>query len=57
MNAGLAHWNNDYGGMCYAACQEAYMNWNSSMFFCRKGCDFAKGRMQDPDDRVEAENM
>mmetsp|Transcript_7097 Transcript_7097/g.7980 ORF Transcript_7097/g.7980 Transcript_7097/m.7980 type:complete len:83 (-) Transcript_7097:39-287(-) len=31
--------------------------WNSSMFYCRKGCDFSMGRMQDPDDRLEAENM
>ena len=57
MSIGLGHINNDKGGMCYAACAEAFFYWNASMYHCRKGCDFAMGRMQDPIDRLEAENM
>ena len=27
------------------------------MFWCQKGCDFARGRMTDPTMRIEADNM
>jgi hypothetical protein len=53
----LATGRMDPGGLCYAACQEAYVWWNSSMHWCRKGCDFAKGRVNDPLLRSEADNM
>jgi len=43
--------------MCYAACQEAFEWWNASIFWCQKGCDFARGRMSDKLQREEAENM
>ena len=48
MSSGLAYRYYDQGGMCYAACQEAYEWWNASMFWCQKGCDFGKGRVNDP---------
>jgi len=57
MSTGLAHRTYDKGGMCYAGCQEAYEWFNSSLFWCQKGCDFARGRMSDPLLRMEAENM
>ena len=57
MSAGLAHRNYTHGGVCYAACQEAFEWWNSSTYWCQKGCDFATGRQQDPLLRKEAENM
>jgi len=47
----------DAGGICYVACQEAYDWWNASMHWCRKGCDFAVGRVNDPILRYEASNM
>jgi len=47
----------DGGGICYVACQEAFDWWNASMHWCRKGCDFAKGRVSDPILRYEANNM
>lgn len=53
----LANYRMDYGGICYVACQEAYVHWNASMHWCRKGCDFAYGRVNDPLLRKEANNM
>ena len=55
--SGLAHGTYDHGGMCYAACQEAFEWYNSSTFWCQKGCDYGKGRQQTPAMRMEAENM
>ena len=43
--------------MCYVGCQEAFENWNASMFWCQKGCDFARGKMSDDLKRMEADNM
>ncbi len=57
MSTGLAYRHIDKGGMCYAGCQEAFEWWNSSTFWCQKGCDLARGRMSDPVLRTEAENM
>ena len=31
--------------------------YNSSVFWCQKGCDFARGRNTDPILREEADNM
>ena len=53
----LAHKSFDSGGMCYAACQEAFEWYNSSTHWCMKGCDFATGRKSDPLLREQAENM
>ena len=47
MSTGLAHNRYDDGGMCYAACQEAFEWYNASTFWCQKGCDFARGRKSD----------
>jgi hypothetical protein len=57
MSTGLAHKSLDSGGMCYAACQEAFEWWNSSMFWCQKGCDIGRGRMSDPLLRQQTEHM
>ncbi len=57
MSTGLAHRRYDDGGLCYAACQEAFEWWNSSVFWCQKGCDFGRGRNMDPLYREEADNM
>lgn len=57
MSTGLAYKKYDDGGMCYSACQEAFEWWNSSIFWCQKGCDYGKGRQQDPLLREQADNM
>lgn len=57
MSTGLAHKSYDKGGMCYAGCQEAFEWWNSSVFWCQKGCDIGKGRMSDPIKRNETDYM
>ena len=57
MSTGLAYNTYDHGGMCYAACQEAFEWYNSSTFWCQKGCDFGRGRKSDPLNREQAENM
>ena len=57
MSTGLAYNSFDKGGMCYVGCQEAFENWNASMFWCQKGCDFGKGKMSDEMKRIEADNM
>lgn len=57
MSTGLAHRTYDHGGMCYAACQEAFEWYNSSVFWCQKGCDFGRGRKNDELLRVQADNM
>lgn len=64
-------WDAKYkGGVCYAACQDVF-NWyspksniwkifnrfNPSVLHCRRGCDFAVGRMNDPVLREEAFDM
>ena len=53
----LAHGTYDHGGMCYAACQEAFEWYNSSTYWCQKGCDFGKGRQQSELRRKEANYM
>ena len=57
MSAQLAHKKYDDGGMCYTGCMEAFEYWNSSTFWCQKGCDFGRGRQQSSLMRVEADNM
>lgn len=53
----LANKSYDQGGMCYAACQEAFEWFNSSVYWCQKGCDIGLGRQSDPLLREQAENM
>ena len=53
----LAHNSYDKGGLCYAGCQEAFEWFNSSVYWCQKGCDFGMGRQSDPLLREQAENM
>ena len=48
MSTGIGHLRYDDGGMCYAACQEAFEWYNASSHWCQKGCDFSKGRKSDP---------
>ena len=57
MSTGLAHNTYDDGGMCYAACQEAFEWYNASTFWCQKGCDFGRGRKSDELLREQADNM
>ena len=57
MSTGLAHNRYDDGGMCYAACQEAFEWYNASTFWCQKGCDFGRGRKTDSLLREQADNM
>ena len=57
MSTGLAYNSYDKGGMCYAACQEAFEWYNTSTFWCQKGCDFGVGRQSDPLLREQADNM
>jgi hypothetical protein len=57
MASGYATFRMDPGGLCYAACQEAFEWFNASGHWCRKGCDFSKGRVNDPILRKESENM
>ena len=57
MSTGLAYNRYDNGGMCYAACQEAFEWWNSSTFWCQKGCDIGRGRKSDPLERQRADDM
>ena len=45
MSTGLAYNSFDKGKMCYVGCQEAFEWFNGSIFWCQKGCDFARGRM------------
>eukprot|EP01017_Pseudomicrothorax_dubius_P049583 TRINITY_DN923_c0_g2_i2.p1 TRINITY_DN923_c0_g2~~TRINITY_DN923_c0_g2_i2.p1 ORF type:complete len:106 (-),score=25.14 TRINITY_DN923_c0_g2_i2:105-422(-) len=52
-----AHANKYLGGVCYAACQDTFSWYNSSIAICRKGCDFAVGRVNDPVGRQEADDM
>lgn len=35
----------------------SFNRWNSSIFWCQKGCDFARGRMSDEILRMEANKM
>ena len=37
--------------------QRSLARWNSSVFWCQKGCDFSRGRNTDPLLREEADNM
>lgn len=57
MASNTATFRQDWGGICYVACQEAYTWYNSSQHWCRKGCDFAKGRVNNVVLRKEAELM
>ena len=57
MSSGLAYNSLDKGQMCYVGCQEAFEWWNSSQFWCMKGCDFGRGKMSDELKRIEATNM
>lgn len=45
------------GGICYMACEEVFEYFNNSRYFCYKGCDFAKGRVNVPPMRKQAEAM
>eukprot|EP00357_Protocruzia_adherens_P004648 CAMPEP_0115006822 /NCGR_PEP_ID=MMETSP0216-20121206/20745_1 /TAXON_ID=223996 /ORGANISM="Protocruzia adherens, Strain Boccale" /LENGTH=105 /DNA_ID=CAMNT_0002373511 /DNA_START=36 /DNA_END=353 /DNA_ORIENTATION=+ len=49
--------NKHNAGMCYLACEEVFEWFNNSVHFCQKGCDFATGRVNDPEMRLEAERM
>lgn len=53
----LAYDSKFKGGFCYAACQELFSFYNPSVLHCRKGCDFARGRVNDPELREEAQDM
>ena len=53
----IGHKSIDNGGMCYAACQEAFEWWNSSQTWCWKGCDIGMGRQSDPLLREQAQTM
>ena len=53
----LAFENKYKGGFCYAACQELFTFYNPSTLHCRKGCDFAMGRVDDPVERETAMKM
>lgn len=57
MSVQLGHSTYDDGGMCYVACQEAFEWYNSSMFWCQKGCDYSKGRKLSDDGVKEAHRM
>ena len=57
MSSQLANCRYDDGGMCYAACMEAFEWWNSSIFHCQKGCDFGVGRQQTDILRQEGKQM
>ena len=57
MSTGLANRTYDKGGMCYAACMEAFEWYNSSIFWCQKGCDIGVGRKSDELLREQADNM
>jgi len=51
-------WSNKYqGGFCYAACGETFSWYNPAIYHCRKGCDFAVGRVNDPKGKSEASEM
>jgi hypothetical protein len=45
------------GGICYLACEELFEFWNNSRTFCFRGCDYARGRVNDPQLRTQAERM
>ena len=53
----MSHSNFEEGGICYIACEELFEYFNNSKYFCYKGCDFAKGRVNVPPLRKQAENM
>ena len=57
MSTGLAYNAYDKGGLCYAACQEAFEWYNSSTFWCQKGCDIGVGRQDDSLLREQADYM
>jgi hypothetical protein len=47
----------EMGGICYLACEELFEMFNNSRTFCYKGCDYAVGRVNDPELRKEATEM
>ncbi|OMJ82181.1 hypothetical protein SteCoe_16036 [Stentor coeruleus] len=49
--------NFEDGGICYLACEELFEYYNNSRTFCYRGCDYAKGRVNYPDLRKQAEHM
>ena len=53
----LAYKTYDKGGMCYGACQEAFEWYNSSIYWCQKGCDIGHGRQGDDLERMRADAM
>ncbi len=57
MASNLATFRMDPGSMCYVGCQEAFDLYNSSAHWCKKGCDFAKGRVNNQLLRKESEHM
>jgi len=51
-------WENKYkGGLCYASCVDLFTWYNNSILHCKKGCDFAVGRMNEENTRDEAQIM
>ena len=53
----MAQANTEKGGLCYLACDELFDYYNNSRTFCKKGCDYAHGRVNYPSMRAEAERM
>jgi hypothetical protein len=53
----LAHQSKYRGGVCYAACQDLFNWFNPSTHHCRRGCDFGTGRVNNPAERIEADDM
>ena len=53
----MSHSSLEEGGICYLACEELFEYFNNSKYFCYKGCDFGKGRVNFPEMRKQAENM
>lgn len=49
--------NLEEGGICYLACEELFEYWNNSRTFCFRGCDYARGRVNVPELRNQAERM
>lgn len=47
----------EQGGICYLACEELFEQFNNSKWYCYKGCDYAKGRVNDTELRQEATDM
>ena len=53
----MSYPNFEVGGICYIACEELFEYFNTSRYYCFKGCDYAKGRVNYPELRKQAEHM